>query len=78
MVIHEFLRSIRATAAATTDRQVGLHLAQRIGASIHGVANLAIGYRVAYANIHGGFSVNAAGAAPKSNVNANANDCQLP
>ena len=53
MSLNNFSRRILAAATAAGDRQVPLHLGQRIRTAIDNVADLAIANGVTQTNVHG-------------------------
>ena len=64
----DFPRGVFAAAAAARDRKIGLHLAQRLGAPIHGFPDLAIADGMAHADIH---SSGLAGSRPHCSAGGN-------
>jgi uncharacterized membrane protein len=74
MVVDDFAGAVFALAAAVRDRQVSLDGVQRIGATIHNFANLAIADSIAEADVHSSAQPIVA---RWVYLNTNANDCQL-
>ena len=78
MSLNNFSRGLFATAAATGDRQMPLHLGKRPGAAVDDLADLAIADGMTQANVHGSkVSSKALARAMDAMLDTNANDCQL-